>query len=460
MKNVEFKIGSLDINLRVPESSEVFAMPDPKPLADPAAVIDEALAHSIESPSLDDVIKAKLNQKSDCRAVIVISDNTRPVPYKGAAGILWPIVRKLFDNHFTRERILILVANGTHRPLTETELRSMLDPRIFDAGIPIINHNCRDRSNLVNLGTTSRGSKVLINKNYMAADLKILTGLVESHFMAGVSGGRKSVCPGLIGEESTYIFHGAKMLASPLASDLNLEGNPCHDEALEVALKAGVDYIVNVTLDNRFRPTGVFAGGLREAHQEAVSRIKEYTSIPIEHEYDIVLTHAGFVGINHYQAAKVGVVSIPALKAGGTLIVGANTTDSAPVGSPNYRTMIHLLKLFGPEKFNRLLHSPDWPFVPDQWQVQMWARLFMKIPMENFIYYSPQLTASDYQILPGQDGNLFLAKKERYRAELKSISKALEAALLMRIGLLKEQGISEPEIAVFTDGPYGVPVKS
>jgi nickel-dependent lactate racemase len=91
----------------------------------------------------------------------------------------------------------------------------------------------------------------------MEADIKILTGLVENHFMAGVSGGRKSICPGLVGEESTYIFHSAKFLASPKACDLNLPGNPCHEEALEVAEKAGADYIINVTLDHEFNLTGV-----------------------------------------------------------------------------------------------------------------------------------------------------------------------------------------------------------
>ena len=125
------------------------------------------------------------------------------------------------------------------------ELRSMLDPRIFATKIEIRNHDCEDPESLVYLGETQRGTRVYINRYYMEADLKILTGLVESHFMAGASGGRKSVCPGLVGKESTYVFHSAPVLASPLARDLVLDGNPCHEEALEVAKKAGVDYIIN-----------------------------------------------------------------------------------------------------------------------------------------------------------------------------------------------------------------------
>lgn len=98
--------------------------------------------------------------------------------------------------------------------------------------------------------------------------------------MAGASGGRKAVCPGLIGEDSTYIFHGPEFLSSPNAADLVLDGNPCHEEAVEVAKMTGVDFIVNVTLDDRFRLTGVYSGDLEAAHMKAVERIREYVTIP------------------------------------------------------------------------------------------------------------------------------------------------------------------------------------
>jgi lactate racemase len=250
-----------------------------------------------------------------------------------------------------------------------SKVSSKPECQIFELGIPNKNHDCRDQANLVYLGKARRGNEIFINRYFIEADFKIVTGLVESHFMAGFSGGRKSVCPGLVGEESTFVFHSAPFLASPKACDLNLSGNPCHEEALEVAEKAGVDYLVNVTLDRDFNLTGIFAGDLKQAHERAVAKIKSYTSISIEKEYDIVITHAGFVGINHYQAAKVAVGMIPALKPNGFLIEFANNTDVNPLGSANYHTLIHLLKLLGAERFNQLLFSPDWSFIPDQWQV-------------------------------------------------------------------------------------------
>lgn len=457
MKRVTMKLGPETLEFRVPEETDVYEMAPVEPLPNPEDAIQQALNHPIGVSGLDRIIEAKLETTPEARAVVVISDNTRPVPYQSASGILWPVIEKLLKHGFTAERILVLVANGTHRALSEAELRQMLDARVFESGIPVRNHDCRDREQLRYLGRTSRGSEIYLNRAYLEADLKILTGLVESHFMAGASGGRKSICPGLIGEESTYVFHGAPMLASPYAHDLQLENNPCHEESLEVAMKAGVDFIINVTLDNQFRITGVFAGDLEKAHQQAVKYLKEYTGIKVEHEYDLVITHAGFVGINHYQAAKAGVVAIPALKPNGKLTMAANNTDSNPIGSPMYRTVLHLLKLMGAAQFNRLLFSPDWKFIPEQWQVQMWAKLFSKISFDDFIYYSPQLTEFDYNFLPGRDGNMYLPPSERYCGNLQTIPRVIEKAVKQIIEELKlSGGVKAPSIAYLSEGPYGI----
>ena len=458
MNRYPLPLGTETLELALPPGTEVLSMSTPETLADPEAAIAEALVHSINSPSLDELIAAKLAQHSNPTAVIVISDSTRPVPYTGPAGILWPIIAKLLEHGIDPGAITVLVATGTHRPNTLDELKQMLDPRVFEHNIAVVNHDCRDTDNLAYLGKTQRGSQVYINKTYLNADIKILTGLVESHFMAGASGGRKSICPGLIGEASTYIFHGAEMLSSPEARDLVLEGNPCHEEALEVAKMAGADYIVNVTLDHQFRLTGVFAGELEAAHQKAFERVFGYVSIPIAKPYDIVVTHAGFVGVNHYQAAKVAVASIPALKPNGKLIIAANNTDPDPVGSPQYRTVLHLLKLMGAEKFKQLILSPDWTFIPEQWQVQMWARVFDRIPQEHLVYYSPQLTQRDYAFVPGVAGNRYLAPERVNSATAADIPQVISAAVSEAVQEFRAKHNTEPTIAYLADGPYGIPV--
>jgi nickel-dependent lactate racemase len=445
------------IELELPDGTCCLEMAKPSPITKPQDAILESIRNPIESRGLGEIVRNKGKPVKELTVAVVVSDNTRPVPYTGDSGILVPIIDELINLGIQPELITIIVATGTHRELSEDEQRAMLDPSVFDRNIRIVCHDSRDESNLDFLGVTSRGSKVFINKVYLESDVKILTGLVESHFMAGASGGRKAVCPGLIGEDSTYIFHGPEFLSSPNAADLVLDGNPCHEEAVEVAKMTGVDFIVNVTLDDRFRLTGIYSGDLEAAHMKAVERIREYVTIPVRQTYDIVVTHAGFVGINHYQAAKAGVVAIPIMKPGAKLIMAANTVDKDPVGSPYYRTLIHLLTLNGPESFMRLITSKDWSFIPEQWQVQMWSKVFSKTPMENFTFCAPHVSQKDAKILPGIDGNLLLPADRRYSSDLRDAKDMVELAVANAIKDYRSKGI-EPSIAFLKDGPYGIPV--
>ncbi|MGA2547350.1 MAG: nickel-dependent lactate racemase [Rectinemataceae bacterium] len=460
MKKVRLALGGGEAVLRLPAGTDVFSMAAPDALASPADAIVRALAAPIGSPPLRAIAATRKASawSGEARAVIVISDNTRPVPYRGESGILRPVIESLVAEGYEARNVTVVVATGTHRPMREEELRAMLDPWVFEQGVAVVNHDCKDDANLVRLGTTARGSEVFIDRRYVEADLKILTGLVESHFMAGASGGRKSVCPGLVGEKSTYVFHGAPMMAHEKSRDLVLDGNPCHEEALEVAKMAGVDFIVNVTLDHSFRTTGVFAGDLEEAHAAAVAKVKSYVSVGVDGEYDIVVTHAGYVGINHYQAAKAAVAATGALKTGGHLVLIADNTDGAnPVGSLAYRTCLQLLTVVGAEAFDRLLLSDAWTFIPEQWQVQKWAEVFKRIPMGNFIYFAPQLDERHWSGLPGIDGAAFVEPERRGRLSLSDAADVVERALSSIIARSGVEGRPEPRIAYLADGPYGIP---
>jgi len=387
---------------------------------------------------------------------VVISDNTRPVPYRGEGGILWPVLRRLLDSGLPPGRILVLVATGTHAPLPERELARLLDPRVFEAGIQIRNHDARDPDELVALGRTSMGEEVFLNRRYREADLRILTGLVESHFIAGVSGGRKSICTGLIGERTTYRFHGPQMMAAEGARDLNLDGNPCHQEALEVARMAGADFIVNVTLDKSLRLTGVFAGELEKAHRAAFEHLAGYVRMPFDEPYDAVATHGGYVGINHYQAVKAALAALPAAAPGGRILVVAANTDADPVGSARYRSVLGLLAQIGAEAFRRLIFSPDWTFIPEQWEVQAWARVLERLGPEGLAYYSPQMTARDCSCLPGVDGNRFLPEQRRYGGDPANVQEVLDGFLREVNADCRRRLGREPRIAFLADGPYGI----
>jgi len=431
----------------LPAGTTVYNMSAPTALADPVKAIAEALDHPIASKPLRQIAKEKLVGKADATAVIVISDNTRPVPYKGEGNILVPIIEILLEVGYKKENILVLIATGTHRPMTADEIERIIDPWVFEQGVKVVNHDCLDYDALTYLGKTERGSEVRISSLYVNADMKILTGLVESHFMAGVSGGRKSICPGLISEMGTFLFHGADLMGHPNSRDLNLEGNPVHEESTAFARMAGSDFIVNVTLDHAFAITGVYAGDMEAAFHKAFEMVKGYARIPIAEEADIVITHGGFVGINHYQTAKAAFAAIGAMKKGGYLISVANFTDKKDIiGSVMYKTVLGVMSLSSGEQLTKLLHSPDWPFMPDQWQVQKGAPVFEKIPLANYYHWAPQLAKGAGAGLPGNNiANL---------GDVKDFNDAIKAAVE---DIRKREGGRPLKITYLSDGPYAIP---
>lgn len=447
-RRIDIEFGADRLSLTMPESTAVLRLPEIRPLADQAGAIRAALAAPLGTPSFDKIVQACRKRQADPSAVIVISDNTRPVPYRGPDGILEPLLDQLRAGGF--RRITVLVATGTHREMTADELRAILAPSAFQSDVILVNHDCRDESSLRCIGRTRRGTDIWLNRHYLDADLKILTGLVEPHFMAGVSGGPKSICPGLVGEKATTVFHGARMMADARAASLQLESNPCQEEAMEVATKAGVDFIVNVTIGRNRQLTGVFAGALEQAHRAAAARVMTESIIPIPGEYDVVVTHAGFVGINHYQAAKAAVEASRAVRAGGTLILAANNTDQNPVGGPHYRRLLPLLTELGIDELERRLLSSDWTFVPEQWELQMWGRALRKLgDPSRLVYCSPQLTGTAFHGLPGRDGGAGLTGNLRGRDLAEAmVQQSIDRALAAQ---------PDSRIAVLADGPYGVP---
>jgi len=453
MKEVLLDLGSLRFSVEVTDKTNILAMAH-LPLILPAKdKIRQALQNPIDSRPLEAIVKQKLSANPQAKAVVVISDNTRPVPYSGDSGILFPVVEELIRAGLKPSQILLLVATGTHRAMTEKEIRDMVDPRLLALGLKIINHNCRNKKELVAVGRTEIGGEILINRYYVQSDIKVLTGLVESHFMAGASGGRKSICPGLLGEASTYLLHSGQILASPLASDLILEGNPVHEEALRVAKMAGCDFTVNVTLDSDYRLTGVFAGSLEKAHLAAFAKLLSYAAIPLNKKYDLVLGHTGYVGVNHYQAAKGALTCIPLLKHNSICILAGHHSDPDPVGGANYKKMMHFLAEVGPKKFVKMIIDPAWKFIPEQWEAQMWTRLLLKILPENLIYCSQEIAEEDFSWLPGTDAR-------KLNPQANSLQQLVQGSLDWSLRVLRRRLKKEPEVAFLADGPYGIPQPS
>ncbi|MEW6374350.1 MAG: nickel-dependent lactate racemase [Thermodesulfobacteriota bacterium] len=455
-KKVSVEFGPNALEIAVPPSCVELGMKDVPVLPDPRAAIENALSNPISSPTLEEVIQKKGKPAKGISAAIAVSDITRPVPYKGENGILLPILKRLESSGIPKQNINIIVATGMHRASTDEEKVEMYGKEIVEQ-FTILDHDCENHDLLESIGNTRRGTHVYVNRDFYLSDLKITTGLVESHFMTGISGGRKSICPGLVDLKTIQRFHGPQYLEDPHATNLILEGNPCHEEALEVAKTVGVDFIVNVNLDKDLRLTRVFTGDLLEAHMKAFEMIKGYAEIPLDGPFDIVLTHGGYVGRDHYQTGKAGVGVLPAVKDGGIIIIAANNRyPMEPIGSPEYKTLIHLLKLQGPDGYLELLRTPHWQFTKDQWEPEVWGKVIRKVGEEGLIYCTLEISKEDHCLLPGVCGLDFL-KGKRKNPSLEKSQEMVQKAVLLAIYRYREKGI-EPTMAFIREGPYAVPI--
>ncbi|HKM56844.1 MAG TPA: nickel-dependent lactate racemase, partial [Isosphaeraceae bacterium] len=244
----------------------------------------------------------------------------------------------LHEAGITREQILILIATGLHRPSTSDEKREMLGDEIAQSYRVEDHHGTRMEEHTL-VGTTQRGIPAWIDTRYVTAELKIATGLVEPHLMAGFSGGRKLICPGVAGIETVKCLHGPALLEHPRASCGILEDNPVHQETTQVARMAGCDFIVNVTIDSQKRVTKVVAGDMEQAFLSAVRFIEAIVRVPVAHPVEIVVTSsAGYpLDVTFYQSVKGLSGALPIVKEAGTIIMAASLSEG--VGSPELQSI-------------------------------------------------------------------------------------------------------------------------
>lgn len=454
---VKIEYGPGFVQLPTSYDIEVKGMPNPPAPVDLTLELAKQLQHPVKAKSLLEIAKEKKARNFAAHAVIVVSDNTRPVPYYGKQGLIYPVIQILHRAGFADEKITILIGAGSHRNMDPTEVEDMIGLHAMGMnGVHVVNHEYDTEEMLASIGTTNKGSHAQVNKLYHEADLKIVTGLVESHFMAGASGGRKGICPGIVGKETLKLFHGPKFLSSHYAADLILDGNPLHEEALEIAEMAGCDFLINVTIDDQKRTTGVFAGDLKAAHEAAVEKIKSYVTVPMSGLSDIIIIPAGFVGINHYQTAKAAIEASRAVKPGGKIIVVAHNTDQDPIGGEGYKEALKLLKDHGPGGFMELIRSPGWQMVQEQWQVQMWCKVFEILKHTHNLYYCAlEIPASDYGDLPGIAGIEFLNSEEQALPKVEAMELMVQRVMSHATDT---SAIDNPTICLLKDGPYGVPL--
>ena len=453
-REIPVDYGRYRLDVRVPPHCVILGMKEVPLVSDPKVAYEEALSDPIGCPPLAEIIRSKGKPAAELTAAVTISDITRPVPYRGETGLLRPLLNRLEAEGISRKNITIVIGNGMHRPSTQAERVEILGEDIL-RDYPVHDHDCEALPSLTFIGKSPTGGDVFVNSAFFQADLRIATGLVESHYMAGLSGGRKAICPGLVDKRTIEKFHSPDFLESPFAQNLILQHNPCHEESLAIARTVGVDFIVNTTLDRDLRLTGVFAGHLEAAHEAAGDIIRETVSVPVEREYDIILTHGGYVGRNHYQAVKAAHNALPAIGKEGIMILATDNRDAEPIGGPEYKSLLHLLKIQGADHYLKMIEAPGWRFTKDQWEPEMWAKVFRKIAVERFFYCTHTIPRETYDLLPGRCGLDFLTGED-CENPVPAVREMVETALRFAVADFRKKGV-EPSVAFIREGPYAIP---
>ena len=418
--DVRLDYGRTGLMVNLPDDVDVSVLEPQKgvPLADPSGAVADAIAHPIGTTSLAELARGRHD------AVVVISDKTRPIPY---GIVLPPILAALEGAGMARDEIEILVATGLHRPNTAEELAAMTSPDIV-ARYRLRNHASREAAQHIHLGRTERGTELWIDRGYVGADLKVITGLIEPHLMAGYSGGRKAVAPGCAGVDTMRSLHGAAMLEERIGPGL-IEENPFHAELVGIARRVGVDFMCDVTIDRQRRVTGVYAGDLEQAHAAGVRAVEAHVRAELDRPADVVITSAaGFpLDDTYYQSIKGMVAALNVVRRGGTIILAAAITEG--IGSTEFQ---HLLaQTATPDDFMARVTSPGF-FTVDQWMMQHLCQVRRKAEV---IVVSHGLAA-----LP--PSNL-----------LATTAPTVEDALARCRG----QYGARPHVAVLPEGPYVLP---
>jgi nickel-dependent lactate racemase len=338
-------------------------------LPDPREALARAVHAPIESPPLRDLVAP------GDRVGVVFSDVTRPAPSHLILPVILEELSSSLDVPNERQNITLFNALGTHRSNTEMELRGMLGDDLVE-GYPIIQNDAFDPTTQVRLGTTTQGHEVWLDREFVACDVRILTGFIEPHFFAGFSGGGKAVMPGMAGLQTILGNHDARMIGDPNANWGITWGNPIWEEIREVALKVAPVFLANVTLNRDKQITGVFAGGLDASAAAGYAFVKETAMARVSQPFDIVITsNSGYpLDLNLYQAVKGMSAAAQVVRQGGAIIVAADCWD----GIPDHGLYGQLLReAESPQDLLDTICAPGF-LKQDQWQAQVQAQIQLK----------------------------------------------------------------------------------
>jgi len=421
---VELSYGKGSLTLELPSTVDatVIRKPQMPVLSDPTASIQAALNRPAGSRPL---VEEARGARSAC---ILICDITRPVPN---GLLLPPLIRTLLEAGLSARSIRVLVATGLHRPNVGSELEELVDDSWVLRTVAVENHFARNDADHVLLGTTRAGTVVRLDRRFVEADLKIVTGLVEPHFMAGYSGGRKVIAPGVAHAETITTFHNAQFMSDPHAENCVLESNPLHREQLEIVRMLGHVLGVNVVVDEHRQVSFVNFGEVVESHLQAVEFIRAFAQVPVPRRFKTIVTSAAGYPLDktYYQTVKGMVAPIGIMESGGNLIVASECSEG--MGSAEYVDAQQRLLALGVDDFYRDIRRKSHADI-DEWQTQMQLK---PMRLGGIHLYTTGLSQADRALTGVQ--------------MVDSVADALARCV---------QSVGDPHVAIIPEGPYVVPV--
>jgi lactate racemase len=341
-------------------------------LADEAASIRAALRSPLGTSPLQEIVRSVISAGNPPSTVVVFSDITRPMPNERVLPVL---LDELAQAGVRDEDIVLINGLATHRQQTEEELERMLGREIVQR-YRIIQHDAWDVANLVDVVPNNTGRMVRINRFYMEASIRILTGFIEPHFFAGFSGGPKAVLPGIADLDAVMDNHNAAMIGHPNATWAITLGNPIWEEMFHAASATHPSFLLNVTLNKQKEITGVFAGEMSAAHQAGTDYVKRKAMQPVSEPFDIVITsNSGYpLDLNLYQAVKGMSAAAQVVREGGDIIIAAECWDGIPTHGQYARLLREASSL---DALYEQIMTPGFRS-QDQWQAQVQAKIQKK----------------------------------------------------------------------------------
>ncbi|NMC46496.1 MAG: nickel-dependent lactate racemase [Chloroflexi bacterium] len=335
--------GNTTIDLPIPEDTSGLDVWYP-PESDLKALDAGDVYHILHNNPLPNIKNA--------RVAIAVNDKTRPMRYD---ILLFPLLRYLEEVGIPKQRIVILISTGTHTPIPSSELDSFIPSEITSA-YRILSHDCDDAAQLVELGNTTQGTPVFINKAFMAADIRITLGNIEPHHFMGFSGGAKTAGIGLAGRATIQANH--KLMLQPYTESGEYQRNPMRQDLEEIGDKVHITACLNAIMDYKKEIRHVLWNSPRTVMQEGIPLSKQLCQVKIEPLYDIVIASAGGYpkDINLYQAQK-GLTNAAAIcKPGGSILLVAECREGP--GNQQFAQFMH-----GKHSFAQVMRSfGDMPF--------------------------------------------------------------------------------------------------